>query len=98
MHDKGIEAEHVCAIELFPQRAQRLQSERRISRGDVDEIAVVCDDRADAGLGHTPSKQDDFVGWERPRAPLTRGLGENLERLAFRRDGAIDGAGQTAGD
>ena len=66
--------------------------------GDVDQIAVVRDDRLDAGLGDAPAEQRDLVGRQRPRPPLPRRLGEDLQRLAPRRHGAIDGARQAAGD
>ena len=76
----------------------RLLAQRRRRGSDVDQIAVVRDDRVDAGLGDPPPEQHDLVLGQHAGTPLADRLGEDLQRLAARRDGAIDGARQTAGD
>ena len=53
-------------------------------RRDVDQIAVVRDDRMDAGLGDPPPEERDLLVGQRRAPPLARGLREDLQRLAAR--------------
>ena len=62
----------------------RLLAQRRRRGGEVDQIAVVRDDRVDAGLVDAPPEQRDLVLGQDAGAPLAGGLGEDLQRLAAR--------------
>ena len=76
--------ERFGAIELLAERGDRLRAQRRLGGGEVDQVAVVRDDRLDAGLLDPRAEQRDLVGWQRPRPPLPHRLGEDLQRLAPR--------------
>ena len=88
----------LCAIELLSERRNRLLPERRRRGRDVDQVAVVRDDRRHAGFLDAAAEAGDLVGRQRTRPPLSRGLREDLQRLASRRLGAIHGTRQAAGD
>jgi hypothetical protein len=94
VHHERIEAEPLGAIDFLSERLQRLPAQRRRRRRYVYEIAVVRNDRANAGFGYSPAKEDDFIVGQRSRAPLAGRLREDLQRLASRGDSAIDGPGQ----
>ena len=77
------QAERLGAIELLAERRDRLLAQRRRRGRDVDQVAVVRDDRLDAGLRDAaPEQRDLVVGGSDAGAPLPRRLGEDLQRLA----------------
>ena len=98
MHDEPVEAERFGAIDLLAEGGERLRPQRRLGGGEVDQVAVVRDDRLNPRLVHPGAKARHLVGWQRPRPPLPHRLGEDLQRLAARRDRTIDGARQAAGN
>ena len=98
MHDEGIEPESVGAVQFIAQRVELVQSQRWRRRSNINEVAVVSDHGPNARLGDAPSKEHHFVIGQGARAPLASRLGEDLERLAFRRDRAIHGARESPGD
>ena len=46
----------------------------RVGGGEIDQIAVVRDDRSDLRLPHATAEQRDFLGRKFARAPLAGGL------------------------
>ena len=85
------------AIELVAHRLHRLVTQGAVPGGEVDEITRVRDDRPESGRTNAAAKLADLGRQQRPPAPLVRVLGEDLERFAAMRDGALHGPRQTAG-
>ena len=86
------------AIQLVAERVDRLPPQRRIGRGQIDQVAVVRDDRADPRLPDPPAEERDLLGRQFPRAPLAGRLREDLQRLTAAGLGAVDRARQSARD
>ena len=98
MHHEAIETEQVRAIEFRAERRNRLPAQRGRRGRDINEIAVVRNNRVDSRLVDPAAEQRDFLWRELARPPLTRRLREDLQRFAARCFRAIDRSGQTAGD
>ncbi len=98
MHHEPLEPQRFRAIELLAKRVDRPRAQGGIGGRHVDQVAVVRDDGMDAGLVEPPAKERDLLGRQHPRPPLTRGLREDLQRIAPRRLRPIDGARQSSGD
>ena len=98
MHDEPVEAERVGPIELLAERRDRLRAQRGVGRRDVNQIAVVRDDRRDARLARAAAERVALLRRNLARAPLADRLRENLERLAPGGDRPIDRARQAARD
>jgi len=84
--------------QFFAQRGNRLHPQRWRGGGNIDQVAVVRDDRLNAGLLDTSSEADHFVARQFPRAPLSGGLGEDLQGVAARGVSTINRPRQPAGD
>ncbi len=98
MHDQPVEAQRRGAVQFVAQRVDRLAPERRIRGREIDQVAVVRDDRPDLRLPHPTPEQRDFLGRQLARAPLPGRLREDLQRLAAARLGPVDGTGEAAGN
>ena len=98
MHDQAIEVQRRGAIELFAERANRAAPQRGVGGREIDQIAVVRDDRTDPAFADAAAKGRHFIGRQLARAPLAGGLGEDLQRLAAACLGPIDRARQAAGN
>ena len=98
MHHQSHQSQCFRAIEFLGERRDRSHAHDRIVGGDIDQIAVVADDRTNAGCSNPAPELANLVRWQGSRAPLIRGLREDLERLAACGDRAIDGTRKAAGD
>ena len=92
VHDEAVEAEQLGAIELVAERVDRPPPQDGIRRGNVDQVAVVRQDRADLRLAQAPPEERDFVLRKLARTPLPGGLREDLQCLAAAGLRAIDRA------
>jgi len=92
------QAERFRAIELVDERGHRLFAQDGKGRGEVDQVAGVRHHRRDAALFDALAEQPHFGSVERLAAPLTRILGEDLQRFAAVHDGALDGLRDAARD
>jgi hypothetical protein len=98
VHHQALQPEGIRAIVLFEQRGERLLPQCRRRRRDVDQVAVVRDHRMDAGVRHPAPEQDDLILRDHAGPPLTRGLGEDLQRLTAAGHRAIDRPRQSPAD
>src|SRR6476469_7484774 len=98
MHHQSVETERLGAVELLDQTEYRLAAKRRIRPRDIDQIAVVRQDRTDLGLANAAAEERDLLRWQFTRAPLAAGLGEDLQRAAAAGFRAVDRARQAAVD
>ena len=97
VQDDAEQAERFGAIDLVAHRLDRHPAQRRQRGGEVDQVAAVRHDGVDAGRRHLRPELADLVGRQRAAAPLARVLGEDLQRLAAVRHGALHGPRQPAG-
>src|SRR5262249_31653302 len=70
MHDEPVETQRFGTIELLAEGGNRLRSQVGGRGRHVDQVAVVRDDRTDAGLGDPRAKTCDLFGRKRTGAPL----------------------------
>ena len=71
VHDEAVQTKRIGAIQFLAQRRDRLRTQLALGGGDVDQIAVVRDDRTYAGVADAlPELGNLFLG-KRPRAPLS---------------------------
>src|SRR5205823_5724379 len=82
MRDEVRDAEPRAALELVDQRARGAPAERLVGRREVEEVAVVSEDRADAARGARRREGPHVVLAERPCRPLPGRAGEELDGLA----------------
>jgi len=97
MDDDAEQAKRFGALEFVDERRNRLLTQDGERRREIDQVTGVRDDRCDPGFANALPKQACFRSVERPRAPLVRILGEDLQRLAAMNDRTIDGPGHAAG-
>ena len=98
MHHEPLEPQRVRAIQLGAKRVDRPRAQSGIGGRKVDQVAVVRDDRMDAGLVEPAAKERDLFRRQQARPPLTRGLREDLQRIASGRLRPVDGARKPSGD
>ena len=98
VQDDAKQTERLGAIDLIHECRDRLLAQDGERRREIDQVTRVRDDRGDDGLLDAAAEQSDFGGVERLAAPLARVLGEDLQRLAFVHDRALDGLGDAARD
>ena len=93
-----IEAKQFRAVQFFAKSRDRLRSQRRGGRGDIDQVTVMRDDRRNPGLLQPSPEQRHLVTGQIASTPLTSGLREDLQRVAPAGFRAVDRARQPAGD
>ena len=98
VNDHAAQAERLGAIQFVDEGRDRLLTELRQGRGEIDQVAGVRHDRRQAGLVDALTKPDDFVRVDRLSEPLVRVLAEDLQGLAAMNDSAIDRLRNPAGD
>ena len=97
MEDNPQQSERMRAIDLVHERVDRLLSQHRRGRCEVDQIAGVRDRGPDACF-LDPCAKSAHLSWVKwRRLPTVCVLGEDLERLAAVNDCAIDGPLDAAG-
>ena len=70
MGDQVGDAEPRAALELIDQRLRGAAAQRLVGRREVEQVAVVSKDRANAGRGARRREGPHVVLAERPRCPL----------------------------
>ncbi len=98
MRDQVRDAEALAAFELGDELAHPPLAERRDRRRDVEEVAVVGEQRVDAGRSPRGGEGAHLVLAERAARPLSRRAGEDLHRLAPRLATALEGEVEPARD
>src|SRR5262249_14575274 len=91
MRDPVGDAEALAALELGDQRTHRARPQRLDRRRRVGQVAVVREQRPDAGRRARRREGAHLVLGKRARRPLSRRAGEELDRLTAERRPALEG-------
>lgn len=90
--------ERLGPIDLVGQRRARGGSQGGVGRREVDQVARVRDDGAEAGGVERPAEGVDLGARQHGRPPLIRVAREDLKRVAAGVDGPGDAPRDAAGD
>ena len=98
MGDDPADAELLGPLQLRHQAGDRFVAERLVGGGGIDEIGIVGHDAGQARVADGRAEGGGRGGIDRRHAPLVDIAGEDLQALAARLHGPLDGLGESAGD
>ena len=86
-HDRA-QAQRARSVQLVREALHAARAQHGVGRGQIDQVAVVCDDRLQAMSTDLTPELLDRCRRERRFAPLVRCLGEELDRGGAQRTAA----------